>query len=171
LLPALAYGQASTATGAQTATPAANLQARVSAPPAFNHGAPASASVASHPLKNFVTLHTDSMASNEAVLQNGAISYTLTTGGGNASTSPVLTHAVAVGLGYDQMVPNAANVSIHLTVDRQGIPTNLKVARSAGAALDNKTLAAVSQYRFKPATYDRLPVDADVTVDIKLQKQ
>lgn len=172
LLPALAYGQATTATGTQTATPAADLQARATTP-AFNHAEPAStaAAVTSHPLKNIVTLQAKNNANTEALRQGGSLSYTFAAGDENSnssSTSPVLTHVVSVSV--DHIASGNADVTVSMTVDQHGVPTNLKIARSAGAELDSKTLAAVSQYRFKPATFDRLPINADVSVDVKLTK-
>jgi outer membrane biosynthesis protein TonB len=55
-------------------------------------------------------------------------------------------------------------------VDAYGFPRNLSIVRSAGAVVDKKVLDAMSQYRFTPATLDNKPVDAAVTISIKIEK-
>ena len=42
---------------------------------------------------------------------------------------------------------------------------------AAGSEMDQKTLQAVSQYRFTPATLNNRPVEAEVTVEVKVQSQ
>lgn len=55
-------------------------------------------------------------------------------------------------------------------VDTNGHPENIRVIRSLGMGLDEKALAAVRAYRFKPGTKDGhpVPVMMDVEVDFHL---
>ena len=57
-------------------------------------------------------------------------------------------------------------VLISLTVNEQGLPTELNVERGVGWGLDEKALQAVSQYRFQPATKDGKPVPAKINVEV-----
>jgi TonB family protein len=45
-------------------------------------------------------------------------------------------------------------VILNLTIDAKGQPTDLKVVQSGGVFTDQSVLAAVSQYRYQPATLD-----------------
>jgi TonB family protein len=58
-----------------------------------------------------------------------------------------------------------------MVVDQRGVPTDVKIVHSAGAVLDESTLEAVNQYRFRPATLNSVPVESDVTLDIALVKK
>jgi serine/threonine-protein kinase len=51
------------------------------------------------------------------------------------------------------------SVTVELTVTQEGIPKDLEVVESAGEVLDRAVLAAVSQWRFEPATRDGAPVE------------
>ena len=88
------------------------------------------------------------------------------------SSIPSVTRAVEVELSPAEMAgqPAVIDVIVNATVDVYGIPHNLSISKSAGAAVDEKVLAAVSQYRFKPATMENQPVDAAVTISVKIQK-
>jgi hypothetical protein len=44
-------------------------------------------------------------------------------------------------------------------------------AGGAGTVVDKKALAAVSEYRFKPATVNNQAVQAAMTIAIKIEKQ
>ena len=55
---------------------------------------------------------------------------------------------------------------LSLIVDTQGMPRNIRVVRSLGKGLDEKAIEAVSQYRFKPAMKDGVPVPVKITVEV-----
>jgi TonB family protein len=58
-------------------------------------------------------------------------------------------------------------VLISLTVNEQGLPTDLHVERSLGYGLDENALGCVSQYRFQPARdRDGNPVAAHISVEV-----
>jgi TonB family protein len=84
---------------------------------------------------------------------------------------PRLIHQVDVNT--DNVWPlTAAGVSrtvvVGMVVDKNGVPTELKIVRSAGPELDHNVLAAVAQYRFKPGTVSDQPVDFPVNLEMTL---
>ena len=69
---------------------------------------------------------------------------------------------------------------VQLIVSVDGKPTNLRVVKSAaanrnekeqkiGLSLDRKAIEAVSQYKFKPATFQGKPVPVQVNVEVNFQ--
>jgi TonB family protein len=58
------------------------------------------------------------------------------------------------------------NVLISTIVNEQGIPTEIRVERPAGHGLDENAIAAVSQYRFRPATLDGKPIAVRIRIEI-----
>lgn len=74
----------------------------------------------------------------------------------------------------------AGNTLVSLIVGTDGLPTNIKVVRSAsagadkkniaaGLSLDQKAIEAVSKYRFAPATRQGEPVAVEIHVDVNFQ--
>ena len=57
-------------------------------------------------------------------------------------------------------------VLITTIVDEQGMPTDIRVVRGLGHGLDENAVAAVSQYRFRPATFDGKPIAVRITIEI-----
>jgi TonB family protein len=55
---------------------------------------------------------------------------------------------------------------IALIVDANGLPRNIRVLRALGMGLDEKAIAAVKQYRFKPAYYKGHPVPVEIDVEV-----
>jgi TonB family protein len=55
---------------------------------------------------------------------------------------------------------------ISLIVDVQGKPQNIEVKKKAGMGLDKNAVAAVKQYRFKPATLNGKPVPVQLDIDV-----
>jgi hypothetical protein len=191
LLPVLAHAQASTPIEPKPFTSSANLRAAgVSGDGSTSLGwkltlaaNPAPAAPAGSTTLNNAADHaafrelvqtrmTDDFA-DAALRRGGTLEYVMYGGGTpTESTSPSLTRAVEIDLSQQELAaqPTLTNVVVQATVDIYGFPRNLAVAHSAGAVLDKKALAAVSQYRFKPATLDNRPVDAAVLITIKIQK-
>jgi TonB family protein len=89
------------------------------------------------------------------------------------TTSPQVTQAVEVDLTPAEAAstPAVSKVVVRAIVDEHGVPRNVSVTQSAGPVVDRKAVAAVSQYRFKPATLDNQPTWATVSIAIKIQKQ
>ncbi|HEY0263164.1 MAG TPA: TonB family protein [Granulicella sp.] len=57
---------------------------------------------------------------------------------------------------------------VSMIVDKDGKPTDLKIAQSAGSDLDKNILASVSQYRFQPATVSNMPVNMPVMLTVNV---
>jgi TonB family protein len=55
---------------------------------------------------------------------------------------------------------------VSVVVDAQGSPQRVQVVRHLGMGLDEKAVAAVKQYRFKPATLDGKPVPVEVNIEV-----
>jgi TonB family protein len=60
-------------------------------------------------------------------------------------------------------------VLISMIVDEHGMPTAIRVVRSIGHGLDENAVAAVSQYRFRPATVDGNPIAARITIEVSFR--
>ncbi len=58
---------------------------------------------------------------------------------------------------------------VSLIVDTKGMPQNVHVVRSLGMGLDEKAIEAASQYRFKPAMKDGVPVPVLITVEVNFK--
>lgn len=63
----------------------------------------------------------------------------------------------------------AGKVEVYLWVETDGRPSHLEVRKAAGLGLDEAALAAVAQYRFKPATENGIPRRVDLYVDVAFQ--
>jgi protein TonB len=55
---------------------------------------------------------------------------------------------------------------VSVVVDAQGSPQRVQVVRHLGMGLDEKAVAAVKQYRFKPATLAGKPVPVEVNIEV-----
>jgi TonB family protein len=85
--------------------------------------------------------------------------------------SPQLIHAVGRTLPVSQIEDaEKTDVAVRVIVDATGAPLFSSITRSAGAPVDTATLAAVKNYRFTPAKVDGVPVAADVTLTLHLEK-
>lgn len=89
--------------------------------------------------------------------------------GGNV-TAPVVLHQdeprfsdAARSLKFSGMV------TVYLWVLPDGSISHLSITKPAGLGLDEQAVAAVAEYRFKPATRDSKPVTVDLYVDVNFQ--
>jgi len=164
LIPVMASAQATTSTGSKPSPAAATLVAKATPPAAKPGDTPA----ATRP-----TLHETVKERVEAFyLDNPARdagdTYLLM-GDDHADNAPKLIHVVETTVPED-LVTKPIEVTVRVLVDSHGMPENVQIEHSAVAVIDQKTLEAVNQFRFKPATVNHVPVDAEVNVDIKIQK-
>ncbi|MGA1982019.1 MAG: TonB family protein [Acidobacteriaceae bacterium] len=60
-------------------------------------------------------------------------------------------------------------VLVNLIVDQQGRPENVHVLRGVGMGLDEKAVAAVKQYKFRPALEKGKPVPVELNVEVTFQ--
>ena len=174
LLPVLAHAQASTATGSPQSTPSANLQAKVVVQP-VNFVRPAATPAAAPAAPRASAVHevvqaqVDPSFLENQTQQSGSISYTFLGSASDEPVAPKLVHVVGRQIPVDRLAADN-DVAVRFVVSPEGVPEKLTIAKSAGAEMDQKTLEAVSQYRFKPATLNNRPVEAEVTVEVKIQK-
>lgn len=59
--------------------------------------------------------------------------------------------------------------AISVIIDAQGNPQSPRVVRALGMGLDEKALAAIMRYRFKPARKDGKPVAVRMTVEVNFR--
>jgi TonB family protein len=107
-----------------------------------------------------------------ALRQAGTLEFSMKSTPAEAS-APQVTRAVEVDLTPADAAetPAVSKVVVRAIVDENGIPRNVSIVQSAGPVVDRGAIAAVSQYRFKPATVDNQPTWATVSIAIKIQKQ
>jgi TonB family protein len=179
LLPALAQAQTSAyqaAAGTGVDVPV-TLQAQVVQPVVFSRpartipppaAAPAPPPPAPHDAVEF-QLESDPAAT--ADLNTGAITARFGSSEPE-TTAPKLIHVVGRTLPVQRLLSqeNNAHVVVRLIVGDNGLPQSLSVVHSAGAEIDQETLAAVRQYRFTPAIVNHVPVKSEVTVTVVLKK-
>jgi TonB family protein len=58
---------------------------------------------------------------------------------------------------------------LSLIVDEKGKPQNIRVVRKLGMGLDEKAIEAVSQYHFKPAMRNGVPVPVKINVEVNFR--
>jgi TonB family protein len=58
------------------------------------------------------------------------------------------------------------NCSVQLIVDTEGNPQNVRLVSHLGMGLDEKAIAAVRQYKFRPAMYQGHPVSVQILIDV-----
>lgn len=185
LLPVMAQAQARTTSEPQPSTSSAMLQAEATRPTgtaelAMAAATPAAASASISPInmpnhamfREFVQTRMTENFVDAELRQGGPVEFAMMGNVPAESSAPQVSRAVEVDLSAQELAeqPAVSNVVVHATVDAYGFPRNVSIVRSAGAALDRKVLAAVNQYRFTPATLDNKPVEAAVTITIKIQK-
>jgi TonB family protein len=170
LLPVLAFSQAqaqtSTLNAPQSRASVATLEAKAETP---NVLPAVSAATSADPGTEIMVPVTQTVVErpSNAETKDATPTYNNAT-----TTAPKLIEAKPLAMSLRDMESETAEASVVLqfTVDSTGTPKNMKVVHSGGAALDKRATEAVNLYRFKPATQNGLPVEAPVSVEIKLKK-
>jgi hypothetical protein len=185
LLPVMAHAQALTSIAPQPSTSSATLQAELTRPagmaelamagatPAAASASLATINVPSHAMfREFVQTRVTENFVDAALRQGGTMEFAMMGSLPTESSAPRVTRAIEVDLSAQELAaqPSVSNIVVHATVDSYGFPRNVTIVHSAGAVVDKKVLAAVGQYRFTPATLDNKPIDAAVTISIKIEK-
>jgi len=187
LFPVLAHAQAGTLAEPKPSTSSAVLQAELKQPaglysevalaaaevkPAEAPASMTSLNAASHAVvrESIQAKFSDDFV-EAALHEGGTLEYSMKATPVEV-TAPKVTRAVELDLSQQELAeqPAESNVVVHAIVDEQGIPRNVSIAKSAGAIVDKKAIAAVSLYRFKPATVGNQPTWASVSIAIKIQK-
>jgi protein TonB len=89
---------------------------------------------------------------------------------GGGVSAPVLLYEVEPEFSEEARRAKAAgNVLVNIWVDEKGNPTHVHVVRGIGMGLDEKAVAAVKQYKFKPAMENGKPVMVEMNVDVTFQ--
>jgi TonB family protein len=65
---------------------------------------------------------------------------------------------------------NSATPVLWTIIGTDGMPHNIKVARTGGSAFDDVAIKAVSTWRFKPATCDGTAVPAQINVEVDFRR-
>jgi len=89
--------------------------------------------------------------------------------GGDVS-APVLVYQVEPEFSEEaRKAKFQGEVLVHLIVDAQGRPTNVRVIRPVGMGLDEKAREAVAQYKFRPARKGGAAVPVELNVAVNFQ--
>jgi protein TonB len=89
---------------------------------------------------------------------------------GGGVSAPVLLYSVEPEFSEEaRKAKVAGNVVVNIWVDAQGNPTHARVVKGVGMGLDEKAVAAVKQYRFKPALENGKPVMVEMNVEVTFQ--
>jgi TonB family protein len=78
--------------------------------------------------------------------------------------------ATNISIPTSAIVPSNAEFVLHLNVTPDGRAQDVQVIKSASSDLDESVVAAVRQFRFRPATLDNQPVTTDMTLDVFVQR-
>jgi TonB family protein len=185
LLPVLAHGQATaTAKSNQTITSSAVFQAELTQPVALAAVKGAAATDVAATLspvnttgrvlvREYVQTQLAEDLTREAMQRGGTLEYSIKGSEPTEASAPTVTRSARIQLTQQELAasPELTFVTVSGTVDQYGFPRELTVTQSAGKAVDRKALAAVSGFRFKPATIDNQPVAAALTISIQIAKQ
>ena len=70
---------------------------------------------------------------------------------------------------YDSVLPKQVEVGISLNVDEKGNAQNVQIAKPFNRDLDERVVAAVQKFHFRPATLDNqnIPVELNLTVVVQ----
>lgn len=86
---------------------------------------------------------------------------------GGGVSAPIVIHSVEPEFTEEARKTNfQGTVSIQLVVDAQGNPQDVHVVRHLGMGLDQKAVAAVEQYKFRPAMYQGHPVAVQLVIEV-----
>jgi periplasmic protein TonB len=94
--------------------------------------------------------------------------------GGDVS-APVLLYSVEPKMSEEALHAHVkGNVWVTINVDKNGNPTHVRVIRGigpngAGLGLDESAIAAVRQYKFKPAMKNGKPVLVELNIEVSFQ--
>ncbi len=89
---------------------------------------------------------------------------------GGSVRPPTALNSVAPGFTDDaRKAKFEGTVRLYLWIDKNGLPSHIRVIRGVGMGLDEKAVEAAQQYRFKPATRKGKPVKVDLYIDVNFQ--
>jgi TonB family protein len=70
---------------------------------------------------------------------------------------------------FNKNLPNEAKVVLSLNIDETGKAKDVQVVHSVNSKLDESVVAAVRQFRWRPATLDKqaIPMDMNLVVYVR----
>jgi hypothetical protein len=77
--------------------------------------------------------------------------------------------AVPLGTSLDA-IPAGAEVGLALTVDRNGVPQNVRVVKTFSPSWDASVVDAVRHFRFRPGSMDNQPVPVDLNLTVTIAR-
>ena len=89
--------------------------------------------------------------------------------GGDVSAPRALHVAEPEFNDYARAVRLSGVVLIYLQVDTAGNPTGVRILHPLGLGLDERAVAAVAKYKFKPAARNGVPVRVEMNVEVNFQ--
>lgn len=122
------------------------------------------------------------------VQTNFTVNFSLNSGGNNPDadhaaseagpSASAITRPILIEQGKGPVFPPAerkkgafdGTVLVSLTVNKDGLPTNLAIKKSLAPDFDQSALDSVKQYRFKPAMEDGIPVSTNLYISVRFRK-
>jgi TonB family protein len=118
-----------------------------------------------------VTLQSKLVTPNDFSAETAAAATTTPIRISTGVIAPKLTYTVGVEATSD-LAPegflNDKKAVVSMTVDKAGVPSDLKIVKSVSPTMDKHVLAAVSQYRFKPAMLNGAPTPIQLNLEVTL---
>jgi TonB family protein len=182
LLPVMAHAAANASTEPQPFTSSVNVKAdqpKAAAPVemaaadiAIKAVVPGLGTSNHAAIRQFVQTKMTESFVDAALRQGGTLEFAMMGSVPAHTSAPQVTQAVSVDVTAQDLAerPTVSSIVLHAIVDENGVPRNVQISQSAGTVIDRKAVAAVSQYRFKPATYDNKPTWAPISITIKIEK-
>jgi TonB family protein len=118
------------------------------------------------------TLQSKLVKPNDLTAEPGAAATTTTpTRISTGVVAPKLIYTVNVEATSDYAPGGFLNdrkAVVAMNVDKNGVPSDLKIIKSVSPRMDKNLLVAVSKYRFKPATLDGAPTPIQLNLEVTL---
>ena len=117
------------------------------------------------------TLQSKLVKPNDFTAEPGAATTTTPTRISTGVVAPKLIYTVNVQATSDyatDLFLNDQKAVVGMNVDKNGVPSDLKIVKSVSPTMDKNLLVAVSKYRFKPAMLDGAPTAIQLNLEVTL---
>ena len=88
-------------------------------------------------------------------------------------TTPQLVHSTRIEIPAEEIsnaFPNPARVVLKLNLDETGTPNNIQVLQPITQQVDARVVAAVKQFRWRPAVLDNQTIPYDLKLVVEVQR-
>jgi TonB family protein len=88
-------------------------------------------------------------------------------------TGPQLAYSAKIEIPASEIsdaFPNPARVILNVNLDATGSPTAIQVLQPITQAVDERVIAAVKQFRWRPAVLDNQTIPAEVKLVVEVQR-